>query len=172
MAGRLKLTPQEQKQLSFDCFDTKTPASGTNAFRNPKQYCLISSRLFDHSVQLASNPEIVERLKDTQALSRDDRIERLVMASYIPQQIEQLTGLRLPNLTDIMSVAARQQDGPSHFDSILGHMLDAFDGISKLVEPASETEKQAIKQSIAGSLESMSAARGALCGATATATPP
>ena len=73
------------------------------------------------------------------------------MASAASSQIEALTGIRLPDMSALVEEAAMYTNGQTHFNGIVGSVLNAFDGVTKLVNsPEDASAKSDLDGAISG----------------------
>jgi hypothetical protein len=111
-------------------------------------YFLVSDILFDDAIKIAQSPNVYARLGEAVELTREDRIERLVAASAVADRVYEITGIQLPDMSNILDESSTRLNGSMHFNAIIGSVLDAFDAISELVSAPGAQSTQRAKDSV------------------------
>jgi hypothetical protein len=144
--------PVSKIELLFKEYKVSTPPSSETAVSGLRSYFLVSTRLLDSAIGIAKNPNVFERIGVADEVTKEDRIERLVMASAAASTVFDVTGIRLPDLTNLLDETSVRNNGVRHFNAILGHVIDAFDAISVLVESPTDL---AAKKTAGAAIESI-----------------
>ena len=137
-------------KLLFQEFENRTvPLATMSSQTNMLPYILLSTTLLDHAVAMAASPSIIDRLGDADSMTTQDRVEALVMASAAARQVQATTGIRLPNLSNLVRDAASRVNGMEYFNIIMRNVIHAFDGIARVVEvPGDAAARASIDEAI------------------------